>query len=260
MKAVEEKSAEELAAEAVDRMTPEAAPQEAEVVEAKEPPKEQVPAPSVAVAHRPADIAVREGALVPQSLTEMTRIAKGLISSGCVPKQLDSVEKVLMAMQFLGQLGLPTVACLPRICIINGSYSLWGEGPKAICQPDIEDIEEFLFDAEYNRICFANKNLNVEVYGALCRVKRKGIATWVECSFTIDDAKRAGLINKSGPWKEYRPRMLQMRCRAWALKDGFSDRLMGLAIAEYDFHTTVNETGDVEPTEVAAVVVKERFK
>lgn len=246
------KSPEEQAAEAVDNL---GAPQvqQAEIVEPKEAPKEQH-----AVATRPADIAVKDGLLEPHSLTEMTRIADGLMKAGCLPKQLNSVPKVLMAMQFLRQLGLPDIACLPRLCIINGSYSLWGEGPKAICQPEIEDFEEFLFDKDYNRICFANKNLNADAFGALCRVKRKGIPTWVERAFTEPDAKKAGLLGKSGPWQEYRPRMYQMRARSWALKDGFADKLMGLGIAEYDHHQ-LPEAIDVSDGNQAPKLV-ERFQ
>lgn len=208
---------------------------------------------------RPTEIVVREGMLVPQTLAEATRIAKGLMESGCLPKSLNTVPKVLMAQQFLRQIGLPDIAALPRICVINGSYSLWGEGPKAICQPFIEDFEEFLFDAAYTPISFQNKNLNAEPYGAYCRIKRMGIVTPVERTFTTDDAKKAKLLGKSGPWQEYPKRMLQMRARSWALKDGFPDRLMGTAIAEYDHNTVVNEHGDPETTDLAPKLV-ERFK
>lgn len=187
------------------------------------------------------------------------RIARGLMESGCLPKQLNTVPKVLMAQQFLRQLGLPDIACLSRVCIINGSYSLFGEGPKAICQPEIEDFEEFWFDKDYKSIEFVNKNLNAEAYGAFCRVKRKGIPTETQRTFTVDDAKKAKLLGKAGPWTEYPKRMLQMRTRSWALKDAFPDRLMGFAIAEYDANAIV-EAGEVLTSEVAPKVIAERFK
>lgn len=248
------KSIEEVAAEMVDKMDTSATTtptlQDGAV--------ETLAESSYAVRERRTDIAIRDGKLVPANLTEATRVARGLLAAGCLPKQLDSEPKVLMAMQFLRQLGLPDIACLPRVCIINGSYSLWGEGPKALCQPEIEDFHEFWFDKDYSEICFANKNLSADAYGSLCRVKRRGLATWVERAFTMDDARKAGLANKSGPWTHYPRRMLQMRTRAWALKDAFPDRLMGLAIAEYDHHTTL-ENGEVVAEDQAGKLVQ-RFQ
>lgn len=205
-----------------------------------------------------AEIAVSDGRFVPTNLSEATRIAKGLIESGCIPAQFKTVAQVLMAQQFLRQLGLPDIACLPRLAVIKGSYSLWGEGPKAVCQSEIEDFEEFWFDNQYQVICFANKNLNAELFGALCRVKRRDIPSWVERSFTVDDAKTAGLWGKAGPWKDHPRRMLQMRVRSWVLKDAFPDKLMGLSVAEYDHDTIVDAAIEAGADQAPKLV--ERFK
>lgn len=256
----EEKTAEEQAAEAIDAQQGHEVPPPDADNGKREPTK---PAPGVREVEvhqwKPAEIAVRDGQLVPQTLTDATRIAKGLMESQCLPKHFKTVPQVIMAMQMLRQLGLPDIACLPRLCIINGSFSLWGEGPKAICQPDIEDFDEFWFDAQYKKICFEHKNLNSEAYGAICCVKRRGVATWVERPFTVDDAKQARLLGKSGPWQDYPRRMMQMRARSWALKDAFPDRLMGLGIAEYDHNALVGEGGEIETAEVAPKAI-ERFK
>ena len=48
----------------------------------------------------------------------------------------------------------------------------------------------------------------------------------------MEDAKRAGLYGKQGPWQQYPKRMLQMRARAWALRDVFPDVLRGVHVAE----------------------------
>jgi hypothetical protein len=244
------KSVEEKAAESMEGKVVEVAPEPEQVVD---PPKE-----STAVVHRAADIAVQDGKFVPHNLAESTRIAKGLLESGCIPAQFKTVPQVLMAQQFLRQLGLPDIACLPRIAIIRGAYSLWGEGPKAVCQPEIEDFEEFWFDAQYSKICFENKNLGAELYGAICRVKRKGIATWVERAFTIDDAKTAKLWGKPGPWTEHPRRMLGMRARSWALRDGFPDKLIGLDIAEVEHDTLVDAA--IESGKNQASKLVERFQ
>ena len=46
------------------------------------------------------------------------------------------------------------------------------------------------------------------------------------------DANRAGLLNRSGPWKSYPDRMLKMRARGFALRDVFADALGGMISAE----------------------------
>ncbi len=59
------------------------------------------------------------------------------------------------------------------------------------------------------------------------RVKRESSA-----SFSMDDAKRAGLAGKKGPWQDYPRRMRQMRARSFALRDAFADALRGLSVRE----------------------------
>ena len=51
-------------------------------------------------------------------------------------------------------------------------------------------------------------------------------------SFSVEDAKKAGLWGKQGPWQQYPKRMLQMRARGFAVRDAFPDVLRGLITAE----------------------------
>jgi hypothetical protein len=66
---------------------------------------------------------------------------------------------------------------------------------------------------------------------AFCRVKRKGEPETTR-TFSMDDAKSANLLGKQGPWSQYPKRMRQMRARAFALRDVFTDVLAGISIAE----------------------------
>jgi hypothetical protein len=54
----------------------------------------------------------------------------------------------------------------------------------------------------------------------------------VVAKFSVEDAKRAGLWGKQGPWSAYPKRMMQMRARGFALRDAFPDVLKGLITAE----------------------------
>lgn len=67
-------------------------------------------------------------------------------------------------------------------------------------------------------------------YG-FCKVKRAGMKE-MEVKFSIEDAKKAGLLGKPGPWQQYTGRMLQLRARSWALRDCFPDVLKGIQVRE----------------------------
>ena len=64
-----------------------------------------------------------------------------------------------------------------------------------------------------------------------CEAKRRGSPA-IKRTFSVADAKRAGLWGKSGPWQQYPDRMLQMRARGFALRDAFPDALRGLISQE----------------------------
>ena len=72
---------------------------------------------------------------------------------------------------------------------------------------------------------------NDNVVGYLCTVKRKNSEPHT-MRYTIDDAKKASLWGKQGPWSQYPNRMLQMRARGFALRDTFADALLGIQSAE----------------------------
>jgi len=67
---------------------------------------------------------------------------------------------------------------------------------------------------------------------AVCQAKRRGYAKPTIATFSVADAKKAGLWGKSGPWQQYPKRMLQLRARGFALRDAFPDVLRGLVTAE----------------------------
>jgi hypothetical protein len=165
------------------------------------------------------------------------RMAKALFDSKMVPKGYESPQQTFAAMEFAIELGLRPFSGLRNIAMVNNSPSIWGELPLALARQtkELESIEEFLIDKEYNRICFANKNLNAQAWAAVCQIKRKG-QPMVEAFFSLDDAKTAGLLSrqKTTPWDTYPKIMLTRRARSTALKTAFADALAGIAIAEYD--------------------------
>ncbi len=138
---------------------------------------------------------------------------------------------ILVAIQFGRELGLPPMQSLQNIAVINGIPSVYGDSQLAICQnaPDFEDIIE----------TFCEKTMT-----ATCTIKRKGKADLTR-NFSKDDAVKAGLWGKAGPWTTYPKRMLQMRARGFALRDAYSNLLKGLISVEeaedYPEEKVINE-------------------
>jgi hypothetical protein len=111
--------------------------------------------------------------------------------------------------------------------------------------PVCEDIEEY----------FENEGTPNPI--AVCVAKRKGRKP-VIAKFSVDDAKRAGLWGKSGPWQAYPKRMMQMRARGFALRDAFPDVLKGLITTEeaqdYPDEAKPRQVKDITPRNPLDVV------
>jgi hypothetical protein len=209
------------------------------------PPPPPIATPPVVVEKKPDPAEARRmdailvddrGALKATTIEARHRLAKYALASEMVPKSYKTPEQVMLGMEYAIELGLPALVALKNIAIVNGTPSIFGELPLALVRKSglLEDFHEAVYDKEFIEICSDNKNLGAEPYAAVCKMKRKGSST-VERSFSIDDAKRAGLLGR-GPWQQYTKRMLQMRARSLVVKDLFPDVLVGIAISEYDFN------------------------
>jgi hypothetical protein len=155
--------------------------------------------------------------LAPKDLDEAMRFADMLASASIVPKDyIGKPGNVLVAIQWGMELGLQPMQAMQSIAVINGRPSLWGDAMLALVKahPAFEWIKE---DCDGNI--------------ATCTVKRRGEPE-VTQSFSLEEAKKAGLTGKQGPWTEYPKRMLQMRARGFALRDAFPDALRGVISAE----------------------------
>ncbi|MCK7474052.1 MAG: hypothetical protein MZV49_12175 [Rhodopseudomonas palustris] len=139
------------------------------------------------------------------------------------PKGLESPEKAMVAIMHGLEVGLTPMNALQSIAVVNGRPTVWGDGAIGLARGSglLEWMEEKFDGAE-----------GTDAFKAVCLVKRKVRPKPIRGEFSAADAKAAGLWGKAGPWQQYRKRMLQMRARAFALRDGFADVLKGLAIKE----------------------------
>jgi hypothetical protein len=154
---------------------------------------------------------------MPRNLDDALRLADLLAQSTIVPKDYQgNPGNVLAAIQWGMEIGLQPLQAMLSIAVINGRPTIWGDAMLAMVKASrlLVDMQE-----------------TVEEDHATCQLQRRGEAP-VERTFSLNDAKRAGLLNKQGPWQQYTRHMLQMRARSWALRDVFPDVLRGVYIRE----------------------------
>lgn len=188
----------------------------------------------------------------PKSTAEAMELAKTLASSQLIPKAFQQRPgDVFVAMMWSHSLGIPIVQGLQGIAVINGKPSLYGDALLAVCMGSgqMTDIEETFTG-------------NADNLTATCKVTRRGKPTPVVSTFSIADARAAGLLGKPGPWKQYTSRMLKMRARAFALRDAFPDVLSGIASAEemQDVEGTATEKATENVAEQVAKMPRRRSK
>ena len=145
------------------------------------------------------------------------KVAEMLSKSTMIPKNMvGKPADILIAMDMALQLGIPLLQGIQDIAVINGRPCIWGDGLLAVAQghKDYEWLKE-----------------NVTNGVATCTIKRKNHDAHT-ATFSMDDAKKAGLWGKSGPWTQYPERMLTMRARGFAVRNTFADALRGIKSAE----------------------------
>ena len=160
-------------------------------------------------------------AIVPQDIEQVFRLASAIAAADMAPKAYNrDANRIMVGIMHGMEVGFPPMAALQSIAVINGMPSIWGDGALGLVRGSglLDDFKETI-EGEGDEA------------KAVCWVKRKGEEGMAR-EFSVADAKKAELWGKKGPWQTYPKRMLQMRARSWALRDGFADVLRGLHIAE----------------------------
>ena len=157
-------------------------------------------------------------------------------------------EACLMAIQHGSEIGLSKMQSLQSIAVVNGRPTIYGDAALAVClaSPVCEWITEDLMGEGDKMV-------------ATCSAQRRGYPAPIISTFSVADAKAAGLWAKGGPWSQYPKRMLAMRARGFALRNAFADVLRGLVTAEeagdYQIDTVAIDRSNVKAkvVEVASV-------
>ena len=157
--------------------------------------------------------------LLPTTLAEAQEYALLISKSEMIPPAYrNKPANVLLAVQMGAEIGLKPLQALQTIAVINGHPAVFGDGLIGLVRSSslCEYVREGFDDDTMTATCIAKRTSQTE--------ERR--------TFSQKDAEIAGLWSKPGPWKQYPKRMLQMRARAFCLRDLFPDVLKGLAVAE----------------------------
>jgi hypothetical protein len=177
-----------------------------------------------------------------QSFDDAFRFAKMVSGSDFAPKDFKGKpESCMLAIQHGSEVGLSPMQSLQSIAVINGRPTIWGDAALALVQssPVCEYVKEYT-EGQGDSLT------------AVCEAKRRGYPAPTVSRFSMQDAKRAGLAGKSGPWSQYPERMLALRARGFALRNAFADALRGLITAEeaQDYPQPVVAETPRQPVEV----------
>jgi hypothetical protein len=195
--------------------------------------------------------------IVPRNIEEASRYANGLVAANQVPTAFrvggkadgaPNAPLILMGVLKSMEVGLPPQTGLEVLLPLNGRFTLWGEGPMALALQSgkvknyVEKQIGPAFDPELPLGEWPNQ------FGFVVQIWRVGMEDPFIGTFTVSHAKRQRLWMNSykKPWLESPLRMLKIRARAFALRDGFADCLMGLGIKE----EIEDAMPDLEPAEL----------
>lgn len=147
------------------------------------------------------------------------RIAHVLALSSLVPDAYRGrPNDCFVAINMGASLGMDPFQAIQSIAVIEGKPCLYGDGLIGVVRasPKCEWIKETISD---------------DGNSATCVTQRKGDPDTISATYTMDDAVQAGIHTKFN-WKKHPKRMLQMRARAYCLRDAYPDLLKGLGVVE----------------------------
>lgn len=164
--------------------------------------------------------------IVPQNIEQVLTLAETFACSQMCPQAFrGNIQDVATAIFYGLEVGLPPFQAMQNIAVVNGRPCLWGDALPALMYKHGHSLDEAVSGEGDEMI-------------ATCVLTRGDTGQAITKTFSMTQAKKAGLAGK-GVWSKYPERMLQMRARGYAVRDGASDAMVGLAVAEevQDFDT-----------------------
>lgn len=147
------------------------------------------------------------------------RVAHTLANSNLVPDSYRGrPNDVFVAINMGAEVGLGAFAAVQSIAVIEGKPCLYGDGLIGVVRAS-------------QKCQWIEESLDWDNKTATCRTQRQGDPNPIESSYSLDDAVQAGISTRNN-WQKHTKRMLQMRARAYCLRDAYPDLLKGLGVVE----------------------------
>jgi hypothetical protein len=150
----------------------------------------------------------------------MFRFARCYLQSRLAPAAFKTEQQLVIAWAKAAELGLSPLQAIEGMTIINNRVGIMGdlalamvEGSGHLQQKSVEYIGEG--DELECKVTLKRKGRKAEVY-----------------SFSVKEAKQAGIYERSSVWKSYPKRMCYYRALGFGLRDEFADVLRGIKTVE----------------------------
>lgn len=158
----------------------------------------------------------------------MMTMGETLFKSGVLPEHIRNAAAVVAIVQKGKELGIPPMHALQNIAFIKGKTTLQAELMLALVIRDE--------GAAALRV--------VKTDNSACTVAYRRAGNEGEYTFTIEDAKQAGLVRQGEMYTKYPAAMLRSRCISAVCRFVYPDIIGGMYTQE-EMGATVSEDGEV---------------
>jgi hypothetical protein len=179
----------------------------------------------------------------PRSFEQLEAFCQKITRSGLVPAAYrGKPDDAMVAIMHGAEHGVSPLAALQHIALVNGKPSFYGDALPGIAlgKGYITDLDTKWTGTE-----------GTDEWTAVCTVTKANGKT-LSRSFSVAEAKKAGLWTKSGPWSQYPKRMLGWRAIGYAVRDAAPSAMLGYTVEEErdiasDAHRGPEQAKDVTP-------------
>ncbi len=175
-------------------------------------------------------------AYIPATIADAVTLAAALYKSGFLPQEVKTPEAAFAILAKGAELGFAPMQSFDLICVVRqradgtgGRPALTAAGMRALClaRPDI---------------CKYFTRLEASAITATFETQRQGDPKPVKMTFTIEEAKRAGLMRPDSGWVKFPERMLEARASAALARLVYADLVGGIYTPEEVEEFTAPET------------------
>jgi hypothetical protein len=166
------------------------------------------------------ELRIIDGELCLTSIEQVWRVAKLIKQSGLAPGSFVNDQQIVIAILRALELKIPVFQALEGMTVMRGKVGIMGDLALAKVQASGE--------LESKKIEYSGEGDSLVCTITLKRRKRAA-QTY---SFSVAEAKQAGIYERSVTWKAYPKRMTMYRALGFGLRDEFPDILKGMKMTE----------------------------